>query len=39
MGISLLEFVHQECPYPPDLAPIEMLLRIRNEEVRDFISC
>jgi hypothetical protein len=39
MGISLLEFVHQECPYPPDLVLIEMLLYIKNEEVCDFIPC
>ena len=39
MGISLLEFVHQESPYPSGLLPIEMLLRIKNGEVRDFISC
>jgi len=39
MGISVVEFVHKESPYPATLSPIDMLLRISNEEVRDFILC
>ena len=33
IGICLLEFVHQECPYHPDLTPIKMLLHIKNRGI------
>jgi len=37
MGITLLEFVQNECPFSADL-PVQMLMyRIVQEEVRIFI--
>ena len=37
MGITLLEFVQNECPFSADLSTQVLMCRIVQEEVRVFI--
>ena len=36
LGMTLLEFVQNKYPHPPDLSTVELMMHIVNADVSDF---